>query len=84
MQGINSNVTYYPDVDHRGSVSFKMYKVEKKKVGASEEIRVVEASGWRNAPTVLPAGFVDKCKGLQDHCKKKGWTFFSPETGLIK
>jgi ABC-type branched-subunit amino acid transport system substrate-binding protein len=83
MEGTNSNVTMYRDVDNRGSVMCKWYKIVKKQKGLETLALVEEASDWLPAPTVLPEGFEAQCPGLKELCMKNGWTYYSPESGLI-
>jgi len=83
MQSINANVTMHAGIDNRGTVKCKFYKVEKKQKGLATSAVIVEKSDWISAPTVLPAKYETKCVGLKELCKKNGWTYFSPESGLI-
>ena len=83
MKGTNSNVSMFGGVDNRGSVMCKFYKVVKKQKGLDTLAMIVEASDWLASPTVLPKGFEAQVPGLKDLCKANGWTYFSPESGLI-
>ena len=82
-QGLTGMQKLYENVDNRGTVMLKFLKVEQKRKGLSTSLVAVEKSDWIAAPTILPKGYEAKCKGVKDLCKKEGWTFYSPESGLI-
>jgi len=83
MGGIQPPSTYYKGIDNRGCMLHRMNTIKKKQKALQTLILVEPVTEFTYAPTVLPKGYEAKCKGLKDFCKKKGWTYFSPESGLI-
>ncbi|MFH1351759.1 MAG: ABC transporter substrate-binding protein, partial [Pseudomonadota bacterium] len=83
VQGLMTSgceLTYYSNVDNRGTTGSRIYQVVKE----DDSLKLVTVEPYFKGPTILPEGYIDRCKGLKENLKSRGIRLFSPETGLIE
>jgi branched-chain amino acid transport system substrate-binding protein len=81
--GLQAPISYYKGMDNRGTDVSKLRKIIKKQKGLGTEFLVEPQTNFIPAPIVLPKGLEAQNPGLKEFCKKRGLTYFSPESGII-